>query len=331
MPYDSQIDRTDAGALIPEDASREIFEAAVEQSAVMTLARRLPDMSRKQRRLPVTSMLPLAYFVDGDTGTKQTTDMTWRNVYINAEEIAVIAPVPEAVLDDADYDIWEQVRPSIAEAIGATFDAAVLFGTNKPSSWPNGIVAQATAAGHAVTRGSISVANSGLSGIAADLLDEGGVISKIEEDGYMASGHIAALGLRASLRGARDASGALVFQQNLQDRARYALDGEPLVFPRNGAFDSTSALLVSGDFNQLVFAVRQDMNFKVLTEAVIQNSEGEIVYNLAQQDMVALRVTFRAGWALPNPSNRIAPDAVSGTPLASRLPFAVLTPAGGSS
>lgn len=330
MPYNSQIDRTDAGALIPEEASREIFESAVEQSAVMQLARRLPDMSRKQTRLPVANLLPFAYFVDSDTGMKQTTEATWRNVYINAEELAAIVPVPEAVIDDADYDIWEQIRPSLGEAIGAAFDAAVLFGTNKPSAWPNGIVAQATAAGHAVTRGSISVANSGLSGIAADLLDEGGVIAKIEEDGYMASGHIAALKLRASLRGAKDASGALIFQQNLQDRARYALDGEPLVFPRNGAFDTTEAELIAGDFNQLVFSVRQDMQFKVLTEAVITDADKNIIYNLPQQDMVALRVTFRAGWALPNPSNRVNPDTTSSAE-STRLPFAVLTPAGASS
>ena len=39
---------------------------------------------------------------------------------------------------------------------------------------------------------------------------------------------------------------------------------------------------------------------KVLTEAVIQDpSTGEILYNLPQEDMVALRVTFRMGYAIP--------------------------------
>ena len=44
------------------------------------------------------------------------------------------------------------------------------------------------------------------------------------------------------------------------------------------------------------------------------------MYNLAQQDMVALRVVFRMGWALPNPATRIDEDRVG-------CPFAYLEPA----
>ena len=91
------IDRTGAGALIPEDAASEIIESVSEQSVVMQLARRVPNMSRKQRRLPVLATLPTAYFVNGDTGLKTTSTVSWENVYLNAEELAVIVPIPEAV------------------------------------------------------------------------------------------------------------------------------------------------------------------------------------------------------------------------------------------
>ena len=40
------ITRSDAEALIPEDASQEIFKAAVNSSVVMRLGRRLANMSR---------------------------------------------------------------------------------------------------------------------------------------------------------------------------------------------------------------------------------------------------------------------------------------------
>ena len=60
-------------------------------------------------------------------------------------------------------------------------------------------------------------------------------------------------------------------------------------------------------------------SFTVATEAVIQDAGGGIVYNLFQQDMVALRMVYRLGFALPNPINRMQAD------VGSRSPFAVLT------
>lgn len=81
-------------------------------------------------------------------------------------------------------------------------------------------------------------------------------------------------------------------------------------FVDNGAWDKTASTLIVGDFSQAVYAIRQDVTYKVLTEAVIQDpSSGEILYNLAQDDMVALRVTFRLGYAIPNPVNALDSSA----------------------
>ena len=145
------IDRSGAEVLIPEEKSREILQSVPEQSIAMRLMRRLPDMSSKTRSIPVLGSLPMAYFVDGDTGYKQTTSMAWENVKLYAEEIACIVPIPENVLDDSDYDIWGNVSPRMREAIGAAFDKAVLLGTNKPSNFPAGIIPAAVDAGNYLT------------------------------------------------------------------------------------------------------------------------------------------------------------------------------------
>lgn len=316
MAYNKVIDRSDAAALIPEEVSREIVQGVAETSACLRLFRRLPNMSRKQQRIPVLSALPTAYFVNGDTGLKQTTEQAWENKYLNAEEIACIVPIPEAVLDDADYDIWAEVRPRIVEAFGVVIDAAILFGTNAPDSWPASILDGATSAGHVVALGTGA-------DIYDDIMGENGVISLVEEDGYMVNGHIAAMTMKARLRGLRDANGQPIFVRSMQDRTRYELDGEPMEFPANGAFDVTKALMFSGDFRQAVYAMRQEITYKVLTEAVIQDNTGAIVYNLAQQDMVALRAVMRLAWQVPNPVTRLQPTE------AQRYPFAVLTPAAG--
>ena len=315
MPTDSIISRDDAGALIPEDAASEILGTMPEQSAVMQLAKRLPDMSRKQRRLPVWQSLPTAYFVNGDTGLKQTSNMSWQNVYLNAEELAVIVPIPDNVADDVDYNIRDQARPYIVEAVGAAFDQAVIYGINAPDVWPEHLVEQCDNAGHVVALGDNG-------DLYDDLLGEGGVLSLIEEDGFMPNGHVAALTMKAKMRGLRDQEGQPIFRSSGEQGTKmsYSLDGESLVFPRNGSIDPSRSLLISGDWDQLVFAVRQDITWKFLDQAVIQDSEGAIVYNLAQQDMTALRLVFRVGWALPNPLNRVNEDDET------RFPFAYLEP-----
>ena len=89
-------------------------------------------------------------------------------------------------------------------------------------------------------------------------------------------------------------------------------------FPNNGAFDKSKALMISGDFSQLVYSIRQDITFKLFTEGVIQNSDGSIAYNLMQQDMIALRAVMRLGWEIPNPINSLKQKA------ADRCPFAIL-------
>ena len=111
MPYDSVISRTDAAALIPQEVSAEILKGVAESNPIMRLARKLPNMSRNQRRLPVMSALATAYFVSGDNSLKQTSEVNWANKYIDAEELAVIVPIPEAVLDLSLIHISEPTRP----------------------------------------------------------------------------------------------------------------------------------------------------------------------------------------------------------------------------
>jgi HK97 family phage major capsid protein len=320
MPTNSQITRADAGALIPEDVQREIVKTIHQDSVVLRLARRLPNMTRAQRRIPVLNALASAYFVAGDTGLKQTTEIDWTNVYINAEELAVIVPVPEAVLDDVDYDIWGEVMPEIRSAIGYAVDRAILHGTNAPASWPSNLMAQITSAGHTVDDDDATYADlyDLLLGVASD--NDPGAFGLVEQDGFMVSGAIAHPVEMSRLRGLRDANGQPIFKADMQGGTTYALDGRPIVFPDNDAIDVTAARYIVGDWSKLVYAIRQDLTTKVATEAVIQNQSGGIEYNLFQQDMVALRVTMRLGWALPNPINRLQQTA------ANRLMFAAVVP-----
>ena len=307
----SIIDRSGAEALIPTQESNEIIQGTIAQSAVLSRGRKLANMTSRQYKMPVLDMLPIAYFVNGDTGQKQTTKQAWDKKFITAEEIAVIVPIPEAVLDDSEYDIWAEVKPRVTEAFGAVIDGAALFGVNKPSTWRDDIVTTATAAGSVVT---LSSADS----LYDKIMSEDGVIAKVEDCGYFVNGHMADISMRAKLRGLKNTNGDPLFKSDLQGSTQYALDGSPMNFPNNGAFDKSKALMISGDFNQLVYSIRQDITFKLFTEGVVQNTDGSIAYNLMQNDMVALRAVMRLGWEIPNPINALKKDK------AKRCPFSIL-------
>lgn len=305
------INRERAEALIQEQIVSTIFQDAPKQSVFMSLARKLPNMTSKQTKIPVLDVLPMAYWVNGDTGYKQTSQQAWDNVYLTAAELAVIVPIPEAVLDDASFDIFGEVTPRVNEAIGARVDAAVLFGENRPTEWQNDIVTLARQAGNNVSGATVSYDT---------LLGDGGVISKVEESGYMVDGVIASMNMRAKLRGIKDDDGKHIFKSDMQGSTNYALDGAPMYFPQNGAFNSSVAQMIVGNFAQAVYAIRQDVTVKILDQAtIIDPNTKQILYSLAQQDMIALRVVFRMGWALPNPATRMNDSRLL-------VPFAYLEP-----
>ena len=305
------IDRSGADSLIPVQEANEIIQGTITQSAVLSRGRKLANMTSKQYKVPVLDMLPIAYFVNGDTGQKKTTKQAWDKKFIVAEEIAVIVPIPESVLDDSEYDIWAEVKPRVTEAFGKVIDGAVLFGTEKPSTWRDGVVATATKAGTVVTYGTGD-------DLYDKIMSEDGVIAKVEDCGYFVNGHMADISMRAKLRGLKDTNGNPIFKSDMQGSTNYTLDGSPMNFPNNGAFDKSKALMISGDFSQLVYAIRQDITFKLFTEGVVQNTDGTIAYNLMQNDMVALRAVMRLGWEIPNPINSLKTDKTK------RCPFAVL-------
>lgn len=311
MPYNSLISRTDMGGMIPIEYSREIIGRIAEDSVVLRMGRRLRDMPVKQRTMPVLSALPIAYFVNGDTGLKQTTEVNWSGVTLTAEEVAVIVPIPQAALDDNQFPIWDEVKPLIVEAAGLAIDQAVLFGTNAPASWPTDILADCVSKSNTVTLGAGA-------DIYDDILSESGVVALVEADGFMVTGYVADISMKARLRGLRDADGNPIFMRNMQDGGIYQLDGEPLYFPLNGCMDASQAHLFCGAWQYLVYAFRQDISWMLSDQGVIQDAGGNIVYNLFQQDMVALRMVLRLGVQLPNPVTRLNAST--------QYPFAALIP-----
>lgn len=300
----TKIARNDVDALIETQVANEIFEGVVRQSKALSMFKRLPNMTSDKTKLRVLDSLPVAYFVDEteNNGRKNLTRMAWDKKFINAAELAVIIPIKENLLNDTSIDIWAEVKPRIVEAFGKKIDNAIFNGTDKPSDWRAGLIPSIIAAGAEVTETG--------KGLYSDIND---VMTKVEESGYEVTGLLGGVGLKGKFRMMTDTTGQPLNTTEIGSLKREYLD--------NGSFDKSKSVLIAGDFSQAVYSIRQDVTYKVLTEAVIQDpSDGSILYNLAQDDMVALRVVMRLGWEIPNPVNALnETDA--------RFPFANLKPA----
>lgn len=297
-------------ALIREQVSDIMMGGLVTDSAVLSSFTRI-NVPTNQTRFPIISALPTAYFVNGDTGLKQTTEVNWTNAYINIEELAAIVPIPDAVLADSSFDLFGSVRPLLQQAIGRALDNAVLFSVNKPSSWPTGVVAAAVAAGNYEARGTNAAA---AGGIAEDI---NAVLADLEADGYAATGFIANPVFKRYLRGARDSQGQLLLDVNGGvDRVW----GLPASYTMPGLWPTgtNAAELIALQRANFIVGVRQDFTFTIHNEGVITDNSGAIVYNLMQQDMTALRVVFRVGFAVNTTLNYQEPTD------ADRYPASVL-------
>lgn len=110
--YTSTIGRADLGtSLIPDEVSQEIIQTMPESSVILTRARRVP-MSAAKKTQPVLAALPEAYWV-AEGALKQTTKTGWEDVQITAEELAVIVPIPEAVIADSGINLWDADWPPL--------------------------------------------------------------------------------------------------------------------------------------------------------------------------------------------------------------------------
>lgn len=295
------ITKSNVEALFEADLVSEIIQGVTKQSAALSMFRKLPNMTSNKMKMRVLDALPIAYWVGAtNNGRKQLTQMAWDNKYIVPEELAVIVPIKEDVLDDASIDIWAEVKPRIVEAFGKKIDQAIFVGVDKPAGFRADLLSSILNSGAYVTQGS---------GTLYSAINDAMV--KVEESGYNPTGIVGGVDVKGKFRMMTDTTG--------QPIKGTEIDSLPKAYIDNGAWDKAKASMIVGDFTQAVYAIRQDITYKVLDQAVIQDpSTGDILYNLAQEDMVALRVVMRMGWEIPNPINALQPDE------SVRFPFAAI-------
>lgn len=319
--------------VLPIEYGREIIRGLIGRSKALELGRRLPDMRGKTYKLNVNANLPVAGWVKNSQSTPNTegteinrkpvSTYAFEGVDIVAEELAVIVPISENTLADVEdfgIELASELQEQVIGAFQEAIDSAVFFGVGSPWTGFGGLVAGATSANAIVTwdgQGGASFYNA---------INE--AMTLVEKSGYLPNAILGGPTLNSAFRSSITTLGVNVTDQGEIGRLARHVD-------LTGGFNESSAFAVVGDFRYLVYAFREEMAMKLLTESIIQDpNSGAILYNLSQQDMVALRFTMRLGFALPNPVNRVSGTLSSDGKYiekgAAAYPFAIITKTGAS-
>lgn len=323
--YGSGIARSSSqpDALVPQPYVDDVIQTLPQYSTVMALAN-VRQMSALTDRQPVLSALPVANWTNatstpgaGDYGLVTTTEALWANSILTAEEISVIVPIPKAYLADSAIDIFAQVRPLLLQALGKKIDQAALFGVSMPTSWATqSVYGGANANGNVVPSSVFTVTGD------TPTLDWGlgfeTACADLGAQGFDASGSLAAPGFGHRLATLRGSTGVQLYPNAGQAHKAGELFGYDYKEVKNGAWNATQSSLIVGDWSKAVLGIRQDMEFEMFNQGVIQDSSGAIVLNLMQQSSVALKCTARIGFVTTSPVTPLT--AVHGT----SFPFAVV-------
>lgn len=298
----ADISRSEVATLIQEAYADVLLNNAVEASTALA-AFPTVNMGTKLTHLPVLATLPEAGWVSesatASEGVKPQSQVTWADRTLVAEEIAVIIPVHENVIDDATVGVLTEIASLGGQAIGKKLDQAIFFGTDKPASWvSDDLLSAAIDANQDVT----------VVGGDANTSDIVGAVNQASEKlataGYAPDTMVASLAMRYQVANLRDADGLPIFRDE-------SFAGFRTFFNRNGAWAPSSAVALVCDSSRVRIGVRQDISVKLLDQATV----GSI--NLAERDMVAIRLKARYAYVLGTGATPVGDNQ---TPVGAVLP-----------
>lgn len=264
---------------VPKPQANDIIKMVTRGSSILRMSK-VETMASDKKKFNVLTDGPGAYWV-GEGERIKTSGASWIHPEIEAKKLAVIIPVTKEKLQDSTINVFEELKPDIAEAFYKAIDAACFFGTGSPfaTNIMDGIL----------KNDMVVCSNSNIDIAVSDAM------SYIEENGYEAGGFAGRIGIKNSLRKLRDANGAPAYVNGTTGAELY---GQPIEFVRNGAWDKSKADLIVGEWKYSIVGIREGITYEILKEATLQgtlDTDGKPL-SLAEQDMVAIKATMRLGY-----------------------------------
>jgi len=291
---DSSTDDVKAGLLIPTELMAEVLRISEKQYG---LARRemlyLPFSGPGNSRTIPTLGTSVTVKWTGEKEKKQGTAPSFSVITQTLKKLAAIVPMTEEILEDSAIDIVQLLGQLFAEAVSKEEDIQFFAGTGTP--W-TGILNNANV--NLVTQASGDV-NQLTADDLLDMIDATPTGALTGAKFYM---HRSILSIIRKLKGS---DGQYIYQNPGQGLPatiwNYPVETSD-AFPAVGDVTTGDQYILFGNLKQgAVFGDKQQLRVKMLDQATVTDEDGSTVINLAEQDMIALRVVERVGYVVALP------------------------------
>jgi HK97 family phage major capsid protein len=291
----SSPDDADAGLLIPTELRNEVLRIAQTQYG---LARRdmfyLPFSGPGNSRTVPALGTSVSVFWTGEGAKKKSTQPKFSVVTQTLKKLAAIVPFTEEILEDSAINLTELISTLFAEAVSKEEDIQFFMGTGAP--WTgvlnNGSVNQVPQASGDATQLT-----------ADDLLD---MQDATPTGALPGAKYYFSRSVLSVIRKLKDKNGQYIYAQPSNGLPgtiwNYPYEVSD-AFPAVGDVSEGDAYVLFGNLKQgAVFGDKQQLRVKLLDQATITDTDGSTVINLAEQDMVALRIVERVGYVVALPA-----------------------------
>ncbi len=290
----SSPDDAQAGLLIPTELLNEVLRIKETQYG---LARRemryLPFSGPGNSRVIPSLGTSVSVYWTGEGEKKTSTQPKFSVVTQTLKKLAAITPFTEEILEDSAINLTQLVAELFAEATAKEEDIQFFNGTGSP--W-TGIL----------HNGSVNIVLQASGDVdqltADDLLD---MIDKTPSGSLNGSKFYMHRTVFSVVRKLKDSTGQYIVQNPTAGQPGtiwnypYELSD---AFPTKASVTLNTPYILFGNLKQAaIFGDKQQLRVKLLEEATITDTDDSTVINLAEQDMVALRIVERVGYVLALP------------------------------
>lgn len=286
-PVDLNRGSSNVSKILPKEISSEIWAKALEESAIMRLARRV-NMPGTGVTIPMITADAAAAWVAEST-EKAVSEASLDGKVMTPYKLAVIEIFSNEFRRDLPA-VYAELARRLPNSIGKKFDETVFAGVAPGSGFD--VLTSSTAVNIQDTTGSKTVYK--------NLVN---VLSTVAATDAELTGWAISPKADAILLDAVDTSGRPIFIPNATDtRAIGSLLGSPVVRTRRAYKQGTDndVLGFAGDWSQAAWGMVNDISFSISEEATINDGSKDI--HLWQRNCFAIRVEAELAFACMNSS-----------------------------